>query len=133
MTRDRVDRTMAGWYAAAALFWFEAWGLAWGLMGLLATLDEPAYALWWFAVLGGPAAVSALLWFIAKARPRAAWLGFLVMGIVGLAVIPLAGRFDVLATALIAFWTGWPGIALVTSARGVLRRGPPYPPLGWHP
>jgi hypothetical protein len=126
-TRTAVDLTPL--LTAAAVFWFEAWGLmglgtAWLLFSFSCAFGgcSPggSPAMTWIGV--GLAALvvvgggSRAWWIATRDRPRARATGFLGLGIVALAAIALVAAIAPLAAIPVAFWTGWPGIVLVVAS-----------------
>lgn len=119
----RADLT--GWLSAAALFWFEAWGL----MGLLVIAVGPLIAfmhgswppstwadgtpLRFAAVLAVVGVGAILIWTITAGRPRLRAAIFTAIGLVGIIAVAAAATLETYVFAGVALWLAWPSVVLV--------------------
>jgi hypothetical protein len=116
---------LSGWLTAAALFWFEAWGL----MGLVAIAVFPLMAFmhgswppWTWsdgtvlrsaALLASVGIGAVVAWASTGGRPRVRAFLFTATGLVGLVVTAAAATVDGYVFAGMALWLAWPSIVLV--------------------
>jgi hypothetical protein len=128
---------VSGWLTAAALFWFEAWGL----MGLVAIAVFPLMAFmhgswppWTWAdgtVLRSAALLASVgigavvAWASTGDRPRVRAFLFTAPGLIGLVATAAAATVDGYIFAGVALWLAWPSIVLVAVwGRRLLRADP---------
>jgi hypothetical protein len=116
---------LSGWISAAALFWFEAWGL----MGLALIVVMPLvgfmHASWppstWtdgsalrlLVVLAIVGVAGIAGWTLTSRHSRRRAAIFAGLGLVGLAATLSAAILGGFAFAAIALWLGWPSVMLV--------------------
>ena len=120
-----VKPDLSGWLTAAALFWFEAWGL----VGLVAIVVGPLMAFmhgsWppstWtdgtvlrlagmLAVVGTSAV---LAWILTGRRPRARAIIFTAIGLLGLVSTAITASLDAYVFVAVGLWLVWPSVVLV--------------------
>lgn len=121
-----VKPDLSGWITAAALFWFEAWGLmgfglilVMPLVGFMHASWPPSTwtdgsALWLLLILVIIGVVAVGGWALTSQRARLRAVTFAGLGVIGLAATGGAAMQGLYALPAIALWLAWPSLMLVT-------------------
>lgn len=135
--RSRPKAQLTPLLTAAAVFWFEAFGLMSLAVAVMASPLRcwgadcgPGDAYWfvrdgwaaaWVVLLLAVGIGSVVVWRATDRRPKVRARVFLAVGIAALAAIPWAMTAGLAAVFLVALWTGWPGVVfVVTSVDGLV-------------
>lgn len=120
-----VKADLSGWLSAAALFWFEAWGLMGlaliGVMPLIGFMHATWPPTTWtdgsvvrlVLALAAVGVAAMAGWTLTSQRLRLRAAIFAGLGLIGLAATLTAAILGGFLFVAIAFWLGWPSVALV--------------------